>query len=80
EAFDYLSGEQIAAAFSTIFGRPVPTEWLALPKLTIGDIVTVKNKADVLNLLGDDAALMELVTKELTIKGALTERIGFGRR
>ncbi|NUQ34320.1 MAG: ATP-binding protein [Planctomycetaceae bacterium] len=80
EAFDYLSGEQIAAAFSTIFGRPAPAEWLALPKLTIGDIVTVKNKADVLNLLGDDAALMELVSKELTLKGALKERIGFGRR
>lgn len=77
--FDYLGQHQVARAFAHFFGHdlPAPAEQ-RLTALTPGDFAVVRRKAEVLGLLDDPLALMELLLEEVWKRGeGINKKIGF---
>ena len=78
--FDYLTAEQVALAFESFFGRPVPAAARALANLTPGDFATVKKKAAVLGQENDPTALAAMLAAESAAKPDQPKPLGFLRQ
>ena len=77
--YGFLTAQQVQQAFYYFFKRSVtPQEASALLCLTPGDFAVVKNKAAILGLKQDKAALLQLLEEEQTVKRQRMEpKVGF---
>ena len=64
-------------AFERFFGRAAPPEALALAALTPSDFTVVRKKAELLGLLDDTSALVDLLAAESSAKPGRPRPIGF---
>ena len=76
-ALDYLAPEQAEAAFRAYFGLEPPACLRELAALTPGDFAVARRKAEILDLLGDPAALAEMLRQECDAKPGRPQAIGF---
>ncbi|MCY4485657.1 MAG: AAA family ATPase [Deltaproteobacteria bacterium] len=77
-ALDYLSPEEVKAAFRVFFGIEPPAAVGSLATLTPGDFAVVSRKAEILGCSGDPQALTTMLRKECEAKPAGARRVGFG--
>lgn len=71
---DYLTPEQITAAFRTYFALTSPAEVATLTTLTPGDFAVVRRKAEILNLLQSPKELAAMLRTECEAKPKRRER------
>ncbi len=76
-ALDYLAPEQAEAAFRAYFGLEPPACLRDLAALTPGDFAVVRRKAEILELLGEPAALAEMLRQECEAKPGRPQVVGF---
>ena len=76
-ALDYLSPEQVMAAFRIYFGIEPPAEVAGLANLTPGDFSVVGRKAEVLGCLGEPKTLVEMLYEERKSKPRHGRKVGF---
>lgn len=76
-ALNYLSPEQVEAAFQRFFALAPPKGLDRLAALTPGDFAVVRRKAAVLGRLGDAEALMTMLRAEYDAKPDRPQPIGF---
>ena len=76
-ALDYLAPEQAEAAFRAYFGQEPPACLRDLAALTPGDFAVVRRKAEILDLLGDPAALADMLRQECDAKPGRPQVVGF---
>ena len=76
-ALDYLAPEQAEAAFRAYFGQEPPAGLRDLAALTPGDFAVARRKAEIMDLLGDPAALAEMLRQECEAKPGRPQVVGF---
>ena len=76
-ALDYLSPEQVEAAFRVYFGMAPPAQAVALTALTPGDFAVVHRKAEFLGRLQEPAALAAMLSAECALKPDRPRPVGF---
>ena len=76
-ALDYLAPEQAEAAFRSYFGLEPPACLRDLAALTPGDFAVVRRKAEIMDLLGDTAALAGMLRQECDAKPGRPQVVGF---
>ncbi len=76
-ALDYLAPEQAEAAFRAYFDMEPPACLRDFAALTPGDFAVVRRKAEIMDLLGDPAALAEMLRKECEAKPGRPQVVGF---
>ena len=76
-ALDYLSPEQVRAAFRTYFGMELPVEVANLPALSPGDFAVVRRKAEILGYVSDAEALATMLRVESQVKPDRPQVVGF---
>ncbi len=76
-ALDYLAPEQAEAAFRSYFGLEPPACLRDLAALTPGDFAVVRRKAEIMDLLGDPAALADMLRQECDAKPGRPQVVGF---
>ena len=74
---DYLAPVEAEAAFRSYFELPPPPSLATLAALTPGDFAVVRNKAEVLGVLQDPEALVEMLHAECAAKPDRPQAIGF---
>ena len=74
---DYLSPEQVEAAFQKFFGLSPPAGLARLTALTPGDFAVVQRRADALGQLEDPGALSAMLHAECDAKPNRPRAIGF---
>ena len=74
---DYLSQEQIRAAFQTYFGLAAPETVLHLTNLTPGDFALVHRKAAIIGQGNNLEALAEMLNAECDAKPGRSNAVGF---
>ena len=74
---DYLSPEQVEAAFRRFFAAPPPPGLARLAVLTPGDFAVVRRKADALGQLDEPERLAEMLRAEHDAKPNRPRPIGF---
>ena len=74
---DYLTPEQVAAAFRSYFNFPPPASLADLATLTPGDFAVVRNKAEILGQLQEPEALASMLRAECAAKPERPQAIGF---
>ena len=75
---DYLSPDQVAAAFRVFFGLEAPQVIRSLTGVTPGDFAVVRRRAEILGKLEDANALAAMLREERDAKPDQSRRIGFG--
>ena len=76
-ALDYLSPEQVEAAFRVYFGMAPPAQAAALTALTPGDFAVVHRKAGFLGRLQEPDALAAMLSAECALKPDRPRPVGF---
>ena len=76
-ALDYLAPEQAEAAFRAYFDMEPPAGLRDLAALTPGDFAVARRKAEIMDLLGDPAALAEMLRQECDAKPGRPQVVGF---
>ena len=74
---DYLSPEQVAAAFRRYFGLEPPVRLRDLAALTPGDFAVVRRKAEILDQLGKPDAIVRMLHEEQDAKPGRPQAVGF---
>lgn len=72
-----LRPDQRAIAWTRNFGRPAPLSLASLDGLTSSDFSLVRERVELLGLLGNDAAILDELKVELESRGEIKARIGF---
>ncbi|KIL96732.1 ATPases of the AAA+ class [Paramagnetospirillum magnetotacticum MS-1] len=75
--FDPLTPEQIRTAFTVFFGIDAPAAVSRISPLTPGDFAVVRRKAELLDLLDDQGALLAALRSEAEGKPTYSKPIGF---
>ena len=73
----YLTTDQAAEMFRAYFNRTPPKELAALSVLTPGDFAVVRRAVEVLDLLQDTQALVDMLRTECEAKPDQTRKSGF---
>ena len=76
-ALDYLSPDQVRAAFRTFFDHEPPAQVDGLAILTPGDFAVVRRKAEILDCLSDSRQIMAMLRAECKAKPDFRRRVGF---
>ncbi len=76
---DYLTPEMADVAFRNFFDLAPPTSLLDLAALTPGDFAVVRSRGEILGVLHDAEALVEMLRAECAAKPERPYPIGFGR-
>ena len=76
-ALDYLSPEQVEAAFRRYFGLAPPASVTSLAALTPGDFAVVHRKAEILGLSREPPALARMLEAECDAKPDRPRGVGF---
>lgn len=76
---DYLTPEMADVAFRSSFDLAPPPSLSDLAALTPGDFAVVRNRAEILGVLHDAEALVEMLRAECAAKPDRPYPIGFGR-